>query len=197
MSKGSSPRRRGVVVTDRYCRNCGRRFGQEWSYCPGCGTPRLSAGRAKAQPVPTSTPEEILASLGDEEEEAMEGPQARGPDPVREAAHVPSQAPDDGTLQAIAEPTGPVPRETAAPGGQPEVGALARFLGGAFAVALIGGVCLALGLSAQATFWVLVVLAMVTFRWSPSSGKAPTDARRSAPHARPRLTLALSPRGSR
>ena len=66
-------------------------------------------------------------------------------------------------MAAAADQVAPPPQERAAQVGQPEASERSRVLGLVFAAALFVGVCLALGLSVEASFWVLVVLALINF----------------------------------
>ncbi len=50
----------------RYCIGFGQEFGQRDRFCSNCGSARPLPGPTKANPAPTSTPEEILASLEEE-----------------------------------------------------------------------------------------------------------------------------------
>jgi hypothetical protein len=76
-------------VAVRYCIGCGQEFGQRDRFCSNCGSARPLPGPTKANPAPTSTPEEILASLEEEAQaQPAEAPRADSPEPVREAVRV-------------------------------------------------------------------------------------------------------------
>jgi 5-methylcytosine-specific restriction endonuclease McrA len=80
----------------RYCKSCGHEFEQQARFCSNCGTRRPTSPLTKAEPAPTFTPEEILASLEEEkgeQEQVAEAPRIEKPEPVREAVGVPPPPP--------------------------------------------------------------------------------------------------------
>jgi hypothetical protein len=67
----------------RYCKSCGYEFELQARFCSNCGTPRPTSPLTKAEPAPTLTPAEILASLKEEgeQEQAAEPPSEQSPKP--------------------------------------------------------------------------------------------------------------------